>query len=143
MSVAGTVNVNTTQIKMTESFMTSIEELYNTLTTQQVTFHPHYHPPICATTLPNCIAGGYVHQQQYKAGRKERWSVFAAGRSHQWTVHGTSEKILLFLYSLHVSVTPALSLQEKPHKIVKTWREKSWPDGKCTSSAGGDDKYTH
>ncbi|CAI8011645.1 Activator of 90 kDa heat shock protein ATPase homolog 1 [Geodia barretti] len=83
---SGTVNVNTTQIKMTESFMTSIEELYNTLTTQQL-----------VATFTNSS----TKLEAKKGG----------------------------LYSLLDGLISGQYMElEKPHKIVKTWREKSWPD---------------
>jgi activator of HSP90 ATPase len=78
--------VNTTQIKMTESFMTSIEELYNTLTTQQL---------VATFTNSN------TKLEARKGG----------------------------LFSLLDGLISGQYMElEKPRKIVKSWREKSWPD---------------
>jgi activator of HSP90 ATPase len=71
---------------MTESFMTSIEELYNTLTTQQL---------VATFTNSN------TKLEARKGG----------------------------LFSLLDGLISGQYMElEKPRKIVKSWREKSWPD---------------
>lgn len=82
----GQGRIHTTQIQMTESFMTSIEELYSTLTTQKL-----------VATFTN----SRVQLEARKGG----------------------------LFSLLDGLISGEYLElEKPNKIVKSWREKSWPD---------------